>query len=113
MNASLRRIVVNVHLWIALGLAILLIPISLSGAVLVWRDQIEAAIYPSRYAVTQGAPQPASALLKSAHAALGGEFELVAVRWPESTGLPAQVTAREARRGEGGRPRLMTVYLDP
>ena len=38
----------------------------------------------------------------------------MAVRLPESAGWPATVTAREQRQGErGGRPRLVTVYLDP
>ena len=35
------------------------------------------------------------------------------MRLSESAGWPATVTAREQRRGEGGgRPRLVTVYLD-
>ena len=40
--------------------------------------------------------------------------EPIAARLPESAGWPATVTTREQRQGEpGGRPRLMTVYLDP
>ena len=53
-------------------------------------------------------------LLQRAAAALGRAFEPAVVRMPESAGWPATVTAREQRRGEGGgRPRLLTVYLDP
>jgi uncharacterized iron-regulated membrane protein len=110
----LRRLWLNVHLWIGLGFAALLVPISLSGAPLVWHDQLEAWTNPARYAVTQGVPQPPSALLASARAALGEDFAPVAVRMAESAGSPATVTVREQRRGEGaGRSRLMTVYLDP
>jgi uncharacterized iron-regulated membrane protein len=110
----LRRIWLNIHLWIGLGLAVLLIPISLSGALLVWHDHVDALINPGRYAVTRGEAQPPSALLASAGAALGKGFEPVVVRLPGSAGWPATVTAREQRRGEsGGRPRLVTAYLDP
>jgi len=50
----LRRLGVNVHLWIGLGLAALLIPISLSGALLVWHDHVDALVDRARYAITQG-----------------------------------------------------------
>ena len=113
-RSRLRRLLLNVHLCIGLGVAVLLVPISLSGAVLVWHDQLDALINPGRYAVTQGAAQPPSALLASARSSLGAGFEPTAVRLPEDAGSPATVTAREQRRGENrGRPRLVTVYLDP
>ena len=112
----MRRLWLNIHLWLGLGLAVLLVPISLSGALLVWHDHLDALVNPARYAVTQGEPQPPSALLGSASASLGRGFEPMVVRLPESAGWPATVTAREQRqRGAegGGRPRLVTVYLDP
>jgi uncharacterized iron-regulated membrane protein len=113
-RSRLRRLLLNVHLCIGLGVAVLLVPISLSGAVLVWHDQLDALINPGRYAVTQGAAQPPSVLLASARSSLGAGFEPTAVRLPEDAGSPATVTAREQRRGENrGRPRLVTVYLDP
>ena len=113
-RSTLRRLLLNVHLCIGLGVAVLLVPISLSGAVLVWHDQIDALINPGRYAVTQGVAQPPSALLANAHSSLGAGFEPTAVRLPEDAGSPATVTAREQRRGENrGRPRVVTVYLDP
>ena len=103
----LRRLWLNIHLWLGLGLAVLLIPISLSGALLVWHDHLDALVNPGRYAVTAGPAQPPSALLASAGASLGRGFEPMVVRMPESAGWPATVTAREQRRGEGGgRPRL-------
>ena len=93
----------------------LLVPISLSGALLVWHDHLDALVNPDRYAVTQGQAQPPLALIASASAALGRGFEPVVVRMPEGAGWPATVTACEQRRGEGGggRPRLLTVNLDP
>jgi len=62
-NSRLRRLWLNIHLWIALTFAVLLVPISLSGALLVWHDHLDALINPGRYAVTKGQALPASALL--------------------------------------------------
>src|SRR4029078_5398369 len=107
VNSRLRRLWLNIHLCIGLGLALLLIPISLSGALLVWHDHLDALINPARYAVTSGQAQPPSALLASASASLGRGFTPVVVRMPESAGSPATVRAREQRRGGGGgRPPL-------
>jgi uncharacterized iron-regulated membrane protein len=81
---------------------------------LVWHDHLDAIVNPSRYAVTQGQSVPPSALLESATRSLGTGFEPTVVRMPEGAGWPATVMVREQRRGEGGgRPRLVTVYLDP
>ena len=113
--SGLRKLWLNIHLWLGIGLAVLLIPISISGALLVWHDHLDALVNPDRYAITSGAAQPPSALLASATASLGRGFDPVAVRLPEGPGWPATVMAREQRQrgAEGGRPRVVTVYLDP
>ena len=51
-TAKLRRLWLNVHLWIGVGLAVLLIPISVSGGLLVLDTDIDAMLNPQRYAVT-------------------------------------------------------------
>jgi uncharacterized iron-regulated membrane protein len=115
-SAPLRRLWLNVHLWIGLGLAILLVPVSLSGALLVWHDHLDALVNPARYAVTAGPALSPSALLIRAREALPPGLESVAVRLPESAGWPATVSAREQRHGErgaGARPTVLTVYLEP
>jgi len=50
--AQLRRLRLNVHLWIALSLVVLLVPISISGGLLVWHDEIDSVLNPKRYAVS-------------------------------------------------------------
>jgi uncharacterized iron-regulated membrane protein len=112
-NARLRRLWLNFHLWLGLGLALLLVPIGLSGSLLVWHDHVDALINPVRYAVSSGPAAAPSALLASATKALDG-FQPMVVRLPEGQGWPATVTARESRGPNAtGRPRFMTVYLDP
>ena len=41
-----------IHRWIALLLCILLVPIAISGALLVWHDELEPLLHPTRFAVT-------------------------------------------------------------
>ena len=48
----LRALWLQVHKWIGIGLAILIIPISITGSALVWHDWLDEQINPQRYAVT-------------------------------------------------------------
>lgn len=126
-TGRLRRLWLNVHLWIGVGLGVLLVPIAVSGALLVWHDDLEAWLNPARYAVTGPANRPASAYLTAAAAALAPGLQPVAVRYPAREGQPVVVAARggaapergaeRTKAGEEARPasppRFMNVYLDP
>jgi uncharacterized iron-regulated membrane protein len=112
-KAGLRRLWLNIHLWLGIGLAVLLVPIGLSGSLLVWHDHLDAAVAPSRYAATSGPMLPASALMDAASEKAGSEFRPWIVRFPESAGWPVVVSVREARAERGVRPRVLAVYLDP
>jgi len=48
----LRGYWLQVHKWIGLILAVLILPISVSGAALVWHDDLDQMLNPGRYAVT-------------------------------------------------------------
>jgi uncharacterized iron-regulated membrane protein len=114
--AKLRRLWLNVHLWIGVGLAMMLIPISISGALLVWHDNIDTWINPHRYAVTgaQVALPPTVYLAKAADAVAKDPTGLRAnaVRYPEP-GWPVRVMMRAQGREPGARPKIVTVFLDP
>jgi uncharacterized iron-regulated membrane protein len=114
--ATLRRLWLNVHLWIGVGLAVLLIPISISGGLLVWHDEIDTLINPQRYAVSgaQVALPPTAYLAKAAEAVAKdpGDLLVTGVRYPEE-GWPVRVTTRAANSEPGKRPRSVTVFLDP
>jgi uncharacterized iron-regulated membrane protein len=111
--ARLRTVWWTLHRWIGIGLAVLLVPIALSGALLVWHDPLEAVIHPGRYAVTGAQMMQPSAYLASAATALGPDVQPAAVRSPADEGGPVIVMGRAAPRPEGGPPRIMNVYLDP
>lgn len=114
--AQLRRLWLSVHLWIALSLVALLVPISISGGLLVWHDEIDSVINPKRYAVTgpQVSLQPSEYLAKAEAAVADDPTKprATALRYPEP-GWPVHVVMRAQPREAGTRPRLLNVYLDP
>jgi uncharacterized iron-regulated membrane protein len=114
--ATLRRLWLNIHLWIGVGLAALLIPISISGGLLVWHDEIDTLINPQRYAVSGGqvALPPSAYLAKAAEAVAKdpADLRVTGVRYPDE-GWPVRVVTRAANSEPGKRPRFVTVFLDP
>ena len=114
--AQLRRLRLNVHLWIALSLVALLVPISISGSLLVWHDEIDSVLNPKRYAVSgpQVSLQPSEYLAKAEAAVADDPTKprATALRYPEP-GWPVRATMRAQPREAGARPRLLNVYLDP
>ena len=114
--AGLRRLWLNVHLWIALCLCALLVPISLSGGLLVWHDEIDSWLNPQRYAVSGSHTLlPPLIYLEQAEAVVADDPakpRATAVRFPEP-GWPLRVVMRTQPREAGARPRMVTVYLDP
>jgi uncharacterized iron-regulated membrane protein len=111
--ARLRAFWWTLHRWIGLALMLLLVPIAVSGALLVWHDPLDALLHPARYAVTGTQLVQPSAYLASATAALAGSAQPVAVRFPADEGWPVIVMARGAPPVEGGPIRFVNVYLDP
>ena len=111
-TAQLRTIWWTLHRWIGIALMLLLVPIAVSGALLVWHDHLDALIHPTRFAVTGTQMVQPSKYLASAAAALEAGVTPAAVRFPADDGWPVIVLARGAR-AEGGPPRIVNVYLDP
>jgi uncharacterized iron-regulated membrane protein len=100
----------TLHRWIALALCVLLVPIAISGALLVWHDDLDAMVNPARYAVSGPTATSPSAYLASAREALPAGYTPMGVRFPAEEGRPVTVLARG--EGEGVR-RLLIVYHDP
>jgi len=112
----LRRLWRDVHLWIGVGLLVLLAPLGASGAMLVWHDGLEQLLHPKRFAVGEGGPvRPVSAYLAASQAALGDRASVSQIRMPKDRAGPIVISARingQASR-PGERPQSLTVWLDP
>lgn len=113
--ARLRRFWLDVHLWIGAGLLVLLMPLAVTGGVLVWHDQIDHALYASRYATSEGtASLPAADYAQAAQAAFGDRAQLTQVRLPQKPGDPVVAVGRiKGPPGAGGRPRTLNAWIDP
>jgi uncharacterized iron-regulated membrane protein len=111
--AGLRRLWLNVHLWLGVALFIPVVLIGLTGTVLTFHEELERAVFPARYEVTSGVPAPATELLHSAQAAVGEGFAVTSLRF-EGEGEPALAQARsKGRPAQGAQQQRRNVYLDP
>ena len=109
-----RRTWFQVHKWIGLILAVLIIPISLTGSALVWHDALDRLVNPQRFAVTAGAPLAPDAYLQAARGVLKPGERVAQLAMPDDGG-PVVVSAAPAKPGpaRGGPPARTNVYLDP
>jgi uncharacterized iron-regulated membrane protein len=108
---ALRRAWFQVHKWIGLILAILIIPLSLTGSALVWDEALDHGINPQRYAVSGGTLIDPDLYVAAARGSLKPGDAIVSMSLPDGDG-PVVVTASSPGRSISGPPRNM-VYLDP
>lgn len=115
-KVAARKLWFQVHKWIGILLALLIVPISLSGSALVWHDWLDETLNPGRYPVTSPeARLPPSAYVVTASAALAPGERISAIRYPDGEG-PVVVTAARAPvpgSAPGARPVRTTLWLDP
>jgi uncharacterized iron-regulated membrane protein len=109
-KVGLRKVWFQVHKWIGLILAVLIIPISLTGSALVWHEPLDRALHSERYAVSGAAVLPLAAYAGEAQAALAPGERLQRIELPEHAGEPVIATASKPG---AGRPQRLTLYLDP
>jgi len=107
---GLRKAWFQAHKWIGLILAIVIVPICLTGSALVWHDGLDRMLNAGRYATTAGAATGADRHLDAARAVLPGDARIASFRMPEHAGDPVVVSAVSARPGA---PQRTNVYLDP
>ena len=110
---QLRRWWFQVHKWIGIVLAVLIIPLCLSGAALVWHDALDRAINPDRYATSGTALLAPDAYVAAARARLGPGERIAQMTLPQDAG-PVIVAAAPAQAVQRpGPPARTNVYLDP
>ena len=106
---QLRATWLQVHKWIGLTLAILIIPISLTGSALVWRGWLDARLEPQRYATLGPANLPPSAYARAARSALAPGERLSELRFSKES---EPVVAIATKAGTG-RPARTSIWIDP
>lgn len=107
----LKRFWRDIHLWLGVGLFILLVPIGLSGATLVYHDDIEEFMRTPTGAVAPAQPTDLTAAIVNAKAAAGTGFQPVNIRIPDDARVPLGILLRgQARQGE--RPPFLMAVID-
>jgi uncharacterized iron-regulated membrane protein len=111
----LRRLWLDAHLWIGAGLLIVLVPLSVTGSILVWHDAIDRALYSQRYATSGAlASQSAQGYADAAAQAFGSRAQITQLRLPQQPGDPVVAVGRiPGPPGPGGRPRTLNAWIDP
>lgn len=109
---AMRRTLFQVHKWIGLILAILIVPVSLSGSALVWHDALDTLVNPARYATTGEALLGPQAYVDAARTRLSPGDRITQLTMPEDGG-PAIIAATRAGKSQAGPPARTMVYLDP
>lgn len=112
-DRNLRRLWLNIHLWIGIGLGLVLVPLSVSGSILVWHDALDEWLNPARYETSGTDLLAPSAYLKAASEALGPTVSPSTLRLPDAPGSPVIVSGRQAPTKPGMRMPTISVYLDP
>jgi uncharacterized iron-regulated membrane protein len=110
---AMRRAWFQVHKWIGLILAILIIPLSLSGAALVWHDALDRIVDPARYAVTGKTVLSPDSYVASARAALKHGERIATLTMPEDSGPVIVAASAGGAPARPGPPQRTMVYLDP
>ena len=109
---AMRRAWFQVHKWIGLILAILIIPISLTGSALVWHDALDRTVNPARFATSGTTVLEPSAYVAAAKLAPGER--IASLRVGEESGDPVVVSAAAVGKGDRPGPPMRTnYYFDP
>lgn len=115
-NAALRKLWFQVHLWIGVALFLVLIPVSVSGSLLVWHDPLDRLMEPQRYETTGPATRPLADYAAAARTVLKPDEPVAQIRLPAHDGDPVVVSAPMSFAGQPapkGRPPQHVVYVDP
>lgn len=107
-----------IHKWVGIALFLVLIPLSVSGSLLVWHDWTDGLVNPQRYVVSDVPAELATeAYLGSARSVLADGDRIASIEFPRAPGKPVLVTASRAREADAGPqrgpPPRYQVWLDP
>lgn len=108
----LRSVWFTIHKWIGILLALLIVPISLSGAALVWHDWLDETVNPERQVSNGPARLAFQEYIDAARRDLGPEDRIASLTLPGERGA-VQIGAARAPEGGGSRAIRSNVWIDP
>jgi len=110
-KVQLRNAWFQIHKWIGILLALVFIPLSLTGSMLVWDDALDRMLEPSHYAPSGPAALPPPQYLDIARRALPAGSTIQGMRIGEG---PVMITALPSKpSGMRGPPLRLGVWIDP
>ncbi|MFA5970609.1 MAG: PepSY-associated TM helix domain-containing protein [Sphingomonas sp.] len=101
------------HKWIGLILAILIIPLCLTGSALVWHDGLDRVLNAQRYAVTGARTLPVATYVATAQKSLPAGEGIASLKMPGEPGDPVVVATGPGASALRGPALRTNVYLDP
>ncbi len=111
---GLRNFWFQVHKWIGLILAIVIIPLSATGAALVWDDALDHGLNPQRYAVSGDQILDPQRYVDAAKSALMPGDRIQSITLPHGDGPVIVAASPAAKTGpQAGPPGRINVWLDP
>jgi uncharacterized iron-regulated membrane protein len=117
MIRSGRSLWFQIHKWLGLALLAVMIPIGVSGSLLVWHDWTDSVVNPQRYALSgEGGRLSAQDYVRSARTVLEPNERIASLALPAEAGKPVLLTAApppEQGAAPPGPPRRHQVWLDP
>lgn len=111
-KSRLRALWFTIHKWIGLLLAILVVPISVTGSALVWHDWLDERLNPERNVAHGPARLPYEEYIAAARTRLAADDRVQSITLPGDSGSVAVAAVRPPQPG-GGRPVRTTVWIDP
>jgi len=110
---ALRRVWFQAHKWLGIALAVIFIPLSLTGSLLVWDEPLDRLLRPSHHRAGGPTALPVDAYIQAARQVLPARLAIVALALPKDG--PVLVTAGERRPDPArrGPPQRVGVWLDP
>jgi uncharacterized iron-regulated membrane protein len=83
-RGTLKRLWRNIHLWLGIGLFVLLVPVALSGALLVYHDDIGEYLRTPNGAVAPSRPTDLTLAIANARKAAGDGFNRCRSAFPKT-----------------------------
>lgn len=108
----LKRFWRNIHLWLGIALFILLVPVALSGAILVYHDDIDEFLRTPSGSVASTQPDDLALAVTNARTAAGAGFQPVNIRMPDDARTPLGILLRGQARKQGERPPFLIAHID-